>query len=404
MSTNPGTAVYYDPYDLAINTNPYPVFRRLRQEAPLYYNEQYDFYALSRAVDVERALADNKRLSNAQSDILDFIRLGAEWPSGFFIFEDPPLHTVHRGVVSRVFTPRRMAALEPQVRAFCARSLDPLMDRDRFDFVHDFGALISMRVIGMLLGIPESDQSEVHNRVNESTRNEAGQPLEVEMGQFADDMFAEYIDWRADHPSDDLMTELINVEFVDETGTTRRLTREEILTFVTLISGAGNETTAKMIGWIGKLLSDHPDQRRDLVADPSLSAAAIEEILRYEPPGPQMSRLALEDVEFQGQIVPAGSVVVCILAAANRDEARFPDGERFDIHRDPSTHFTFSFGLHFCLGAALARLQGRIALEEISRRFPEWTVDDDKAELVASSTTRGYLSLPVTIPRATRPT
>jgi cytochrome P450 len=399
MSTNPGTAVSYDPYDLEINTNPYPVFRRLREEAPLYYNEQYDFFAISRADDVERALVDNKRLSNAQSDILDFIRLGVEWPAGFFIFEDPPLHTVHRGVVSRVFTPRKMAALEPQVRAFCARSLDPLADHDRFDFVRDFGALISMRVIGMLLGIPESDQLAVHDRVNDSTRNQAGRPLEIEVSQFADDMFAEYIDWRADHPSDDLMTELLTVEFVDETGTTRRLTREEVLTFVTLLAGAGNETTAKLIGWIGKVLSDHPDQRRALVVDPSLSAGAIEEILRYEPPGPQMARLAVEDVEFQGQVVPAGSVLVCILAAANRDDRRFPDGDRFDVHRAPSGHFTFSFGLHFCLGAALARLQGRVALEEILKRFPAWTVDEANANLIASSTTRGYESLPVYVER-----
>ncbi|MGO9875736.1 MAG: cytochrome P450 [Acidimicrobiia bacterium] len=405
MSAQPTSDVYYDPYDLGINTNPYPIFRRLREEAPLYYNQQYDFYAISRAEDVERALADHTRLSNAQSDILDFIRLGAEWPRGFFIFEDPPLHTAHRGVVSRVFTPRKMAALEPQVRTFCARSLDPLVGRDRFDFVRDFGALISMRVIGMLLGIPESDQLAVHDHVNSSTRNDPGQPLEVDVAQFADNMFAEYIDWRADHPSDDLMTELLNVEFVDETSTTRRLTREEILTFVTLLSGAGNETTAKMIGWIAKVLSDHPDQRRSVVDDPSLSGDAVEEILRYEPPGPQMARLVLEDVEFQGQVVPAGSVLVCVLAAANRDDRRFPDGDRFDVHRKPSGIFTFSFGLHFCLGAALARLQGRVALEEVLKRFPEWTVDDENAQLVASSTTRGYESLPVFVtPPATRPT
>jgi len=395
VSAPSGTDVYYDPYDLAINTDPYPVFRRLREEAPLYYNEQYDFYAISRADDVERALADNQRLSNARSDILDFIRLGVDWPPGFFIFEDPPLHSVHRGVVSRVFTPRKMAALEPQIRAFCARSLDPLRDRNEFDFVRDFGALISMRVIGMLLGIPESDQLAVHDRVNESTRNEAGQPLEVDVAQFTDAGFADYIDWRAEHPSDDLMTELLNVEFVDETGTTRRLTREEVLTFVTLLSGAGNETTAKLIGWIGKVLGDHPDQRRDLIEDASLVPSAVEEILRYEPPGPQMARLVTEDVEFQGQVIPSESVIVCILAAANRDDLRFPDGDRFDVHRNPSGIFTFSFGLHFCLGAALARVQGRVALEEILRRFPEWTVDEDNATLVASSTTRGYESLPV---------
>ena len=177
MSTNPETPVAYDPYDLEINTNPYPVFRRLREEAPLYYNEQYDFFAISRADDVEHALADNKRLSNGQSDILDFIRLGVDWPPGFFIFEDPPLHTVHRGVVSRVFTPRRWPRSSDQVRTFCARSLDPLRRRSTDSTSCATSARsCSMRVIGMLLGIPESDQLSVHDRVNDSTRNEAGRP------------------------------------------------------------------------------------------------------------------------------------------------------------------------------------------------------------------------------------
>jgi cytochrome P450 len=387
--------VYYDPYELDVNLNPYPVFQRLREEAPLYYNEQYDFYALSRADDVERALVDNKRLSNAQSDILEFIRMGVDWPPGFFIFEDPPIHTMHRGVISRVFTPRKMAALEPQVRAFCARSLDPLVGSRGFDFVKDYGALVAMRVIGLLLGIPESDQSEIHGFVDESTTNEPGKPLEVEVSQFEGEMFAEYIDWRVEHPSDDLMTELLNVEFEDETGTTRRLTREEVLTFVTLLAGAGNETTTKLIGWSAKLLSDHPDQRRDLVVDPTLVGGAVEEILRYEPPGPQMSRVALEDVEFQGRTVPAGSVLLCLLGAANRDERRFPDGERFDVHRAPTGILTFSFGIHFCLGAALARLEGRVALEEALKQFPNWTVDEPNSKLIAASKTRGYESLPV---------
>jgi cytochrome P450 len=395
VTANQGSDLYYDPYELEVNLDPYPVFRRLRAEAPLYYNEKYDFYALSRADDVEQALVDNKRLSNAQSDILEFIRMGVDWPPGFFIFEDPPLHTMHRGVISRVFTPRKMAALEPQVRAFCARSLDPLVGSGGFDFVKDFGAHVAMRVIGMLLGIPESDQSAVHGFVDESTTNEPGKPLEVDVAQFEGEMFAEYIDWRVDHPSDDLMTELLNVEFEDETATRRRLRREEVLTFVTLLAGAGNETTTKTIGWSAKLLSDHPDQRRDLVENPGLVGGAVEEILRYEPPGPQMSRVAVEDVEFQGRIVPAGSVVLCLLGAANRDERRFPDGERFDVRRAPTGILTFSFGIHFCLGAALARLEGRVALEEVLKRFPEWTVDEANSNLVASSTTRGYDSLPV---------
>jgi cytochrome P450 len=397
MSADQATEIYYDPYEPQINADPYPVFRRLREERPLYYNSRYDFYALSRADDVEAALADSKRLSSARSDILEFIRLETDFPTGFFIFEDPPLHTRHRGVVSRVFTPKKMAALEPQVRAFCARCLDPLVGTGRFDFVKDFGDLVAMRVIGMLLGIPEVDQRTVHEYVDGSIRNEPGKPLEADRSNFEGGMYAEYIDWRAEHPSDDLMTDLLNVEFEDETGASRKLTREEVLTYVNLLAGAGNETTAKLIGWAGKLLCDHPVQRRDLVEQPALASDAIEEILRYEPPGVQCARVALEDIEFQGETVPAGSVVLCLMAAANRDDRRFPDGDRFDIRRRPSGILTFSFGPHYCLGAALARLQGRVALEEVMKRFPTWTVDDSAANLVASSTTRGYDTLPVVV-------
>ena len=397
MSVDQSADLYWDPYDATINTDPYPLFRRLRDEAPLYYNEQHDFYALSRADDVERAFVDHQRCISGRSDILEFIRMDAEFPSGFFIFEDPPRHTKHRGVLSRVFTPKRMAALEPDVRAFCARTLDPLVGRDGFDFVKDVGAPISARVIGMMLGIPERDQMAIHTFVDESIQTESGQALDVEASTFAGDMFAEYIDWRVDHPADDLMTALLNVEFEDEYGVTRRLEREEILTFVTLLAGAGNETTAKLIGWTAKLLADHPDQRRELAVNPALIPDAIEEVLRFEPPGFQNARYVVEDVTFDGGTVTAGNVVVCIIGSANRDDRRFPDGDRFDIHRKPAGILTFSFGIHYCLGAALSRLQGRVALEEVLKRFPEWSVDEASAVLIPSSTTRGYETLPVVV-------
>ena len=178
------------------------------------------------------------------------------------------------------------------------------------------------------------------------------------MANFEGAMYAEYIDWRVEHPSDDLMTALLNVEFEDEHRTVRKLTREEILTFVTLLSGAGNDTTAKLIGWTGKLLSDHPDQRKELVEDPSLVPDAVEELLRYQPPGMQNARYVTEDVEFSGGTVRADTVVVTIMASANHDEARFPDAERFDIHRKPTGILTFAFGIHFCLGAALGATPG----------------------------------------------
>jgi len=397
MTVSQATDLYWDPYEIDLNMDPFPLFRRLRDEAPLYYNEKYDFYGLSLADDVEAAFIDHQRLISGKSDILEYIRAGVDWPQGFFIFEDPPQHTKHRGVLSRVFTPKRMAALEPQVRDLCARILDRHVGSGEFDFVNDFGGLVASGVIGMLLGIPESDQAEIRAQVEASIQNHDGEAAEVDMANFEGDMYAEYIDWRVEHPSDDLMTGLLGVEFEDEHGTVRTLTREEILTFVTLLSGAGNDTTAKLIGWTGKLLSDHPDQRRDLVEDFSLIPGAVEELLRYQPPGMQNARYVTEDVEFSGGTVPADNVVVTIMASANRDERRFPDGERFDVHRKPTGILTFAFGIHFCLGAALARLEGRVAMEEVLKRFPEWTADDDRAVLRPTSTTRGYESLPVVI-------
>jgi cytochrome P450 len=396
MSVGQTADLYWDPFSLELNTDPYPVFRRLRDEAPLYYNDTHDFYAVSRAADVERAFADHKRLISGRSDILEFIKSGLDFPSGMFIFEDPPQHTKHRGLLSRVFTPKKMLGLEPEVRDFCARTLDPLVGSGGFDFVKDYAEIVSSRVIGMLLGIPEADQVAVRAQVGKNVT--PGQPREVDIANFEGAFYAQYIEWRETNPSDDLMTALLNAEFEDETGETRRLTRQEVLTFVTLLSGAGNDTTAKLIGWTGKLLSDHPDERARLVGDPGLIPAAVEEILRYETPGMQNARFAVEDVEFEGGVLPAGNPVVCIMASANRDERRFPDPDRFDVRRAPAGIMTFSFGLHFCLGAALARLQGRVALEEVLLRFHEWTVVDDGAVLEPTSTTRGYKSLPVVVP------
>jgi cytochrome P450 len=395
------TDVYYDPYDIEINADPYPVFERLREEAPLYYNEHYDFYAVSRFEDVERGLVDAKQYISGRGAVLEIMQANLELPPGTLIFEDPPIHTVHRSLLSRVFTPRRMAALEPQIRDFCARSLDPLIGAGGFDFIADLGAQMPMRVIGMLLGIPEQDQAAIRNRTDANLRTEAGKPMPVSGEQaleFGTEMFAEYIDWRADHPSDDLMTEMLEAEFEDETGVTRRLTRDEILTYITVIAGAGNETTMRLIGWTGKVLAEHPDQRRDLVEDRSLIPKAIEELLRYEPPAPHVGRYLPSTVEAHGEVVPEGSAMLFLVGAANRDHRRFADADRFDIHREVGQHLAFGYGIHFCLGAALARLEGRIALDEVLDRFPEWDVDLDRARLAPTSTVRGFETLPAVVP------
>jgi len=256
-----------------------------------------------------------------------------------------------------------------------------------------------MRVIGMLLGIPEGDQEAVRDRGNARLRNKPGEPQKVSENFVDGEMFAEYLDWRVEHPSDDIMTQLMNTEFEDETGTRRTLRREEILTYITVVAGAGNETTTRLIGWAGKVLAEHPDQRRELVDDPALIPNAIEELLRFEPPAPHVGRYVAEPVECHGTTVPEGSAMLLLVGAANRDERRYPGGERFDIHREIGQHLTFGYGAHYCLGAALARLEGRIALEEVLKRFPEWDVDWSQGpQLAPTSSVRGWESMPVLLP------
>src|SRR5262245_18965090 len=348
-----GEGVYYDPYQVEITADPYPVFRRLREEAPLYHNPKYNFYAVSRFADVQR-VAEHESFISGRGAILEMIQNDFKAPPGVFIFEDPPIHTVHRGVLKRVFTPRKMDALEPKIREFCIRCLDPLVGAKGFDLIADLGAQMPMAVIGMLLGIPEKDQVAVREHSDANLRTEAGKPMQVEGRRLTGEVFAEYIDWREKHPSDDLMTELLHAEFEDETGTTRRLTRGEILLFTNVLAGAGNETTNRLIGWAGKVLAEHPEQRRLLVEQPSLIPDAVEEILRYEPPAPHVSRYVARDVEFHGKRVPEGSALMFLIGSANRDDRQFPDGDRFDIlrHRDTRPrHLSFGWGIHACLGA-----------------------------------------------------
>jgi cytochrome P450 len=391
------TNVYYDPYDAEINADPYPVFRRLREEAPLYYNPEHDFYAVSRFADVERGLTDKDTFSSARGSVLEMIKANFAMPSGVFIFEDPPLHTIHRRLMNGVFTPKKMGAIEPQVRDYCSRTLDQLVGSGGFDFVRDLGAQLPMRVIGMLLGFPESEQERVRDYVDANMRTEEGKPKEDAGATLRGDFFGDYLDWRAANPSDDLMTDLLRAEFTDENGVRRRLRRDEVLTFINILAGAGNETTTKLIGWTGKTLADHPSQRRDLVENPTLIPHAIEEVLRVQPPGPHVARYVAADCEFHGQSLPAGSALLCLVGSANRDDRRHPNGDSFDIYRTNTAHLTFGFGTHFCLGAALARLEGRVVLEEVLKRFPTWEVDETRAKLASTSTVRGWQSLPVTV-------
>jgi cytochrome P450 len=395
------TDIYYDPYDFEIDANPHPIWRRLRDEMPLYHNERFDFFALSRFDDVEEGLKDPHTYSSARGSVLELIQADIELPPGIFIFEDPPEHDLHRGLLSRVFTPRRMAALEPKVREFCATTLDPLVGAGGFDFISDLGAQMPMRTIGMLLGIPEADQEAIRDHIDATLRiedrDDAGDELHQRVGDQAE-IFADYIDWRAENPSDDLMTAMLQAEYEDAEGETHRLTREEVLNYVVLIASAGNETTTRLIGWTGHVLAQHPDQRRQLVDDRSLIPAAIEEILRFEAPSPVQARHVTTAVEHHGEKVPAGSAILLLNGSANRDDRRFENPDAFDIHRQIDHHLSFGYGIHFCLGAALARLEGRVALDEVLRRFPEWEVDWDHVRRARTSTVRGWERLPVCVP------
>jgi len=398
MSVEPTSSknndIYWDPYNREIYEDPYPVFSRMREEAPLYYNEEHDFYALSRFDDVQDALGRHETLISGYGGLLEFIKAGIPMPRGMFIFEDEPRHTIHRDIVARVFTPKKMEALESQIRSLTSSCLDQFVGEKGFDFVKHLGDIVPMRVIGMLLGIPEADTDEVRKTVNSRLRTEEGQALDSNLA-FMSEGFEGYIDWRMKNPSEDLMTQLINAEIIDEEGTKRTLTRDEISVFVTVLVGAGNDTTNRGIGWIGKVLADHPDQRRQLVEDPSLIPNAVDEILRYEGPAPAVARLVTRDIEYYGQTVPENSALVLTLSSANRDSRRFINGDTFDIRRERRPNLAFGGGIHTCLGVALTRLEMRIALEETLKRFPEWEVDLDNAKIAFSTTTRGYESLPV---------
>jgi cytochrome P450 len=400
MTITDDAVVYYDPYDLDISANPWPTYARLRDEAPLYHNERYRFWAISRYSDVESAIANWETFSNSRSDILELVNSDFDMPKGVMMFEDPPVHTMLRGLMSRVFTPRRMAEIEDQIRRYCVNCLDPHVGSSGFDIVAELASMMPMRVIGMLLGIPESEQVAVRDANDANLRTKPGAPMKVaNADKIADgSIYAEYVEWRSNNPSDDLMTGLLNMEFEDENGVTRKLHRKEILHYTQVVAGAGNETTGRLIGWLAKVLAENPDQRREVFDDRSLLTRAVDETLRFEPTGPHVARYALRDFEMYGTTVPAGSAILLLFGAANRDPDRYTDPDTFNIHRDNISHLTFGKGVHYCLGANLARLEGRVALDELLNRWPEWGIDYETAVPAPTSTVRGWEKLRIVLP------
>jgi cytochrome P450 len=395
------TPLVYDPYDYEIDADPHPVWKRLRDEAPVYYNERLDFYALSRFDDVLRAHLDPATFSSAHTTVLEMMQPEpSEFERSLMIFMDPPAHTRYRKLVSRAFTPRHMAALEPRIRALAGRFLDEFSatGNGAFDYVADFGARLPVMVISALLGAPEEDEDQLRQWSDDMLHIDPGEI----MGSHATDIqrathayWQSHIDSRRREPRDDILSELMTAELEEEDGSTRHLTDDEIHAFSGLLSAAGNETVARFLGWSAVGLSRFPDQRRKLVDDPGLIPNAVEEILRWEAPSPIQGRWTTRAVEMNGTDIPEAAKVALLTGAANRDERMFAEPDRIDVERRIARHVAFGYGIHFCLGAALARLEGRIALEETLKRFPTWDVDDDRCEMVHTSTVRGYAKVPI---------
>ncbi|HEY6530910.1 MAG TPA: cytochrome P450 [Acidimicrobiales bacterium] len=395
MTSTTSSELIYDPTDPETIRDPYPLFARLRDEAPLYHHESQDFNAVSRYDDITQVLLNRETFISRKGVTLGILQSGMNIPPGTLIFEDPPTHTIHRALLSRMFTPRRIGGLEAEIRDLCAGLMDPLVGSGGFDLVAEVASQVPMRVIGMLVGIPEADQEGVRDQFL-SARDDGGRHLED--GALSGAIFADYVDWRAENPADDIISHLLNAEFDDENGKPTKLTRDELLAYVNIVAAAGNETTRILIGYTGKLLAENPDQRALVAADPSLSNNAIEEILRFEPNTLQNCRYVASDVEIHGEVVPAGSFMVTLTPAGNRDERHFDDPDRLDVQRKIDHHVSFGFGSHYCLGQALARLEARVVLEELLVRFPEWDVDLAQAEFMYHTDNRGYSKLPITLP------
>lgn len=395
--------LYYDPFDFDIDVRAHDVWRRMRDEAPLYRNDAKDFFALTRYDDVLECLLDTDTYVSRFGTTLDMMS-DDEFPLPMFIFRDPPEHTLLRKLVSRAFTPRKIDGLEARIERVCGRLFEPLEGQSVFDFVEAFSSLLPPTVILALLGFPEGLETEMRASVDgglaidEDTTTGSRVLVEGEnLGNAVYEMIPDLCKERRVNPSDDLLTVLATHERELEDGSTRPLTNDEIMGYVALIAGAGSETVARMLAWGIVLLADHPDQLRELGANDALIPNAIEEILRYEAPSPVQGRRVMRDVEFHGQVVPAGSNILLVNGSGNRDERHFADADRFDIHRSIDRHLSFGYGAHFCIGASLARLEGRIGLAEMVKRYGTWEVDHAAIDWVHTSTVRGYKSVPLSV-------
>ena len=389
------TDLYWDPFDTEIDTAPYEVWRRMRDEQPVYRNDRYDFWALSRYADVERAHKDTATFISGRGTVLEMMGPDISRVGSMIIFMDPPDHAALRGLVSRAFTPRRSSLLEDRIRGFCAELLDPFVGDESFDYVTDFGALLPSLVISALVGVPDDEREEQRQNIDNMFHIEPGVGMINDVSFGAQIRLGEYlsglVERRLADPRDDLITALWQAEVADETtGEPRRLTTDEVVGFATLLFSAGTETVGRLLGNVAVVLGENPEQRAALVAEPSLIPNAVEELLRFEAPSPVQGRMTTREVELHGVTIPAESKVLLLTGSAGRDDRAYPEPDEFDVRRDLQHHVSFGHGIHFCVGAALARLEGKVAIEETLKRFPEWQLDREHVVRQHTSTVRGY--------------
>jgi hypothetical protein len=386
--------VHYDPFSYEMHSDPYPIYARLRAEAPAYFNEQHGFWALSRYDDVRAALLDHETYCSGKGFVLEDID---DFALPMMLGMDPPDHTRLRATVNRALTPRRVADLEAPVRELARGLLARIAPRGEGDMIKDLAALLPMAVISRMLGVPAGDQDELRRLSDEMVhRDDATQGVPERGKAAAAEIYAYFerlLDARDRSDHGDLLALLLAAERAGE------ISHAEILGFCFLLIIAGNETTTKLIGNMTYQLSHHPEQKARLVArrnEPAAIARAVEEVLRFDTSTHMMARTLTRDVALHGATMQQGRKVALILASANRDERHWNDPDRFDIERDASDHLAFGFGIHHCLGAALARLEARVALEEMLTRIPDFVVNESGLERMHSGNVRGYTRVPIT--------
>lgn len=390
-------APHFDPYAYDFHEDPYPVYARLRAEAPAYRNEELGFWALSRHADVLAGFRDAQVFSSRHGVSLDLDAFHENAHATMsFLALDPPRHDRLRSLVSRGFTPRRVAELEPKVRAMAARFADECVERRECDFIRDFAGKLPMDVISEMLGVPEADRATLRTWADLVVHREDGvKGLPATAAQSALRMlnyFAEMIADRKANPRDDLTGALLSAEIDGD-----RLSDREIIGFLFLMVIAGNETTTKLLGNALYWLWRNPSERDRLRADPTLVSRWVEETLRYDNSTQALARLVAQDVELHGQKLREGDRVVLLVGSGNRDERAFSDPDRYDLLRDTSASLAFGQGVHFCLGASLARLEGRVALEEVWKRMADYEIDPAGLVRVHSVNVRGFSALPIEV-------